>query len=41
MTQIGVDFDALRAGASQLGVAAESFSQGSGHAGGIPGALRR
>ena len=38
MTQIGVDLDALRAGASQLGAAAESFSQGSGHAGGIPGA---
>jgi hypothetical protein len=38
VTQIGVDLDALRAGASQLGAAAESFSQGSGHAGGIPGA---
>ena len=38
MTQIGVDFDALHAAASQLGAAAESFSQGSGHAGGTPAA---
>ena len=38
MTQIAVDLDALHATASQLGAAAESFSQGSGHAGGIPGA---
>ena len=38
MTQIGVDLDALHAAASQLGAAAESFSTGSGHAGGIPGA---
>jgi hypothetical protein len=39
VTQIGVDLDALHAAASQLGAAAESFSQGSGHAGGIPGAV--
>ena len=38
MTQVGVDFDALHAAAAQLGAAAESFSQGSGHAGGVPGA---
>lgn len=38
MTQIGVDLDALHAAASQLGAAAETFSQGSGHAGGIPNA---
>lgn len=38
MTQIGVDFDALHAAASQLGAAAESFSHGAGHTGGIPGA---
>lgn len=38
MTQIGVDFDALHAAASQLGAAAESFSHGAGHTGAIPGA---
>ena len=38
MTQIGVDIDALHATASQLGAAAESFSQGAEHARGIPGA---
>lgn len=38
MTQIGVDFGALSAGAAQHGAAAESFSQGSGHTRGIPGA---
>jgi len=38
VTQIGVDFDALHAAASQLGAAAESFSHGAGHTGGIPGA---
>jgi hypothetical protein len=38
VTQIGVDLDALRTGASQLGAAAESFSQGSAHARGIPSA---
>jgi len=38
MTQIGVDFAALRAAVSQHGIAAESFSQGSGQARGIPGA---
>ena len=38
MTQIGVDLDALYAAASQLGAAAESFSHGAGHTGGIPGA---
>jgi uncharacterized protein YukE len=38
VTQIGVDFDALHAAASQHGTAAESFSQGSGQATGMPGA---
>ena len=38
MTRIGVDIDALHAAASALGATAESFSQGSGHARGIPGA---
>jgi hypothetical protein len=38
VTQVGVDFDALHAAAAQLGAAAESFGQGSGHAGGIPDA---
>lgn len=38
MTQIGVDFGALQAAASQHGAAAEAFSQGCGHARGIPGA---
>lgn len=38
MTQIGVDFEALQAGVSKLGQAAESFGQGSAHARGIPGA---
>ena len=38
MTLIGVDFAALQAGAAQHGIAAESFSQGSGQARGIPDA---
>lgn len=38
MTFIGVDFAALQAGAAQHSIAAESFSQGSGQARGIPDA---
>ena len=38
MTQIGVDFDALNWGASQLDMAAGSFGQAGGQIAGTPGA---
>jgi hypothetical protein len=36
VTRVGVDFGAVRAGADQVGVASESFGQGSGRVGATP-----
>jgi hypothetical protein len=38
MTSVGVDFDALGAGAAQIGAASGSFGQGAGQVGALPGA---